>query len=200
MFPPRPIQQHDIVLDLDRQEPLVRRPHMQTLPGLDWGNDPVVGPESADRWEPPTSIATVVEIGPACDADSCGGEAALMAVVDASSNSHKPRSRRALLALAADSGSTLYGGSGRRDELRGTSFLRGTGRSKPNSQRGRQTEEQSAASQRVFQRHQWTASDRFGQEACVHASVRSGWARMGRIHASRSPGWRIGRNVTTSAS
>jgi hypothetical protein len=30
-FPPSPIQQHDIVFDLDRQKPLVRRPHMQTL-------------------------------------------------------------------------------------------------------------------------------------------------------------------------
>jgi hypothetical protein len=26
------------VLDLDRQEPLVRRPHIQTPQGLDWGS------------------------------------------------------------------------------------------------------------------------------------------------------------------
>ena len=38
-FAPRPIQQHDIVLDLDRQEPLVRRPQMLTPLGLDWGGD-----------------------------------------------------------------------------------------------------------------------------------------------------------------
>jgi hypothetical protein len=38
-FPPRPIQQHDIVLDLNRQEPLVGRPHMQTPQGSDWGGD-----------------------------------------------------------------------------------------------------------------------------------------------------------------
>ena len=36
---PRPIQQHDIVLDLDRQEPLVGRPHMQTPRGLHLGGD-----------------------------------------------------------------------------------------------------------------------------------------------------------------
>jgi hypothetical protein len=30
---PRPIRQHDIVLDLDRQEPLVGRPHVQTPRG-----------------------------------------------------------------------------------------------------------------------------------------------------------------------
>jgi hypothetical protein len=36
---PRPIQQHDIVLDLDRQEPLVGRPHRQTRRGLVWGGD-----------------------------------------------------------------------------------------------------------------------------------------------------------------
>ncbi len=38
-FPPRPIEQHDIVLDLDRQEPLVGRPCMQTPQGLYWGSD-----------------------------------------------------------------------------------------------------------------------------------------------------------------
>jgi hypothetical protein len=42
-FSPRPIQQHDIVLDLDRQKPLVRRPHMQTPQRPDWGGD-------ARRW------------------------------------------------------------------------------------------------------------------------------------------------------
>ena len=36
--PPCPIQQHDIVLELDRQEPLVRRPRMQTPQGLDRGS------------------------------------------------------------------------------------------------------------------------------------------------------------------
>ena len=38
-FPPRPIQQHDIVLDRDRQESLVRRPHVQTPRGLACGGD-----------------------------------------------------------------------------------------------------------------------------------------------------------------
>ena len=46
---------------------------------------PEVGPESAEGREPPTASASAVAIGPAYDADSCGGEAAITALVDAGS-------------------------------------------------------------------------------------------------------------------
>ena len=35
-LPPRPIQQHDTVLDFDRQKPLVGRPRCGTPRGGDW--------------------------------------------------------------------------------------------------------------------------------------------------------------------
>ena len=38
-FLPRPIEQHEIMIDLDRQKPLVGRPHMQTPRSFDWGGN-----------------------------------------------------------------------------------------------------------------------------------------------------------------
>jgi len=69
------------VLDLDRQEPLVGRLTCKCRGAA----TPKVGPKSAEGWEPPTASATAAAIGPACDADSHGGEAALTAVVYAGS-------------------------------------------------------------------------------------------------------------------
>src|ERR1700722_9728531 len=43
------------------------------------------GPKSAEVREPPTASAMAAAIGPACGADSRGGEAALTAVMDAGS-------------------------------------------------------------------------------------------------------------------
>ena len=74
-----------MVLDLDRQEPLVRRPRIRLRRAPTRAVTPAVGPESLEGWEPPAASATAVAIGPACNADSCGGEAAPTAVVDAGS-------------------------------------------------------------------------------------------------------------------
>ena len=73
------------MLGLDRQEPLVRRPRMQTPRGPTGAATRETGPESAAGWEPPTAPARAIAIGPVCDADSCGGEAAPTAVVAAGS-------------------------------------------------------------------------------------------------------------------
>ena len=112
-LPPRPIEQHDIA-DLDLQEPLVRRPHMQTPRGFDREAVPEVGPEFAEGWEPPTASATAVAIGPACDADSCGGKAAVAALADAtrlpSLAMSANKARRRALARLTERCSSVDGG------------------------------------------------------------------------------------------
>ncbi len=67
-FPPRPVQQHDVVLDPDRQEPLVGRPHTQTPRGLDPSGDASDWTRIDERLE----VAGTVGDGN-CDSGNSGG-------------------------------------------------------------------------------------------------------------------------------
>jgi hypothetical protein len=84
-LPPRPIQQHGVVLERDRQEPLVRCPHVQEPRRLACRDDAC----DCTRIGPTLDFVNSNRGGdrnwPACDAGSCGMDAARTAVVNAGS-------------------------------------------------------------------------------------------------------------------